>query len=392
MLDALSPDASLAWRIALTIGVGVAVPALAACRDGQPKKGEPSGMSDQKEIKTFTLENGAGMVAKLTSYGAILMELHVPDRTGKPIDVVLGFDTPKDYAGDQPHFGATIGRVANRIAGASFTLDGKVYPLAKNSGSSSLHGGDRGFDKHVWDATQGEGADGVWVTFTRRSPDGEEGYPGTLEVVVTYRLTRKNELVIEMSATTDRPTLVNLAHHTYWNLAGHASGKVLDQELQLFCDAYTPNDAAAVPKGTIEPVTGTPYDFTRPKRIGQDLAKVGGDPPGYDVNFVVRGSPGELRAVARAADPTSGIVMDVSATEPGVQLYTGNFLDGTLRGKGGTVYGRHSAFCLETQKYPDAVHHPEWPSPVLRPGATYHHMMVHRFSTQGPRPSSGTAQ
>jgi aldose 1-epimerase len=369
---------------ALALALAVAGLALAGCRDSRPKQGEPTpaDTGDGKEMKIFTLKNGSGMVAKLTSFGAILMELEVPDRTGTPIDVVLGFDKPEDYAGDQPYLGATVGRVANRIAGASFTLDDKEYRLAKNDGPNSIHGGLQGFDKHVWDAAQGEGADGAWVTFVRRSPDGEEGFPGTLEAVVTYRLTRRNELVIEMSATTDQPTLVNLAHHTYWNLAGHASGAVTGQELQLFCDVYTPNGAHSVPKGMIEPVAGTPYDFTTTKRIGQDLEKTGGDPAGYDVNFVVRGKLGELRPVARASDPTSGIVMEVSATEPGVQLYTSNWLDGTLRGKGGARYGRHGAFCLETQKYPDAIHHPEWPSPVLRPGETYRHVMVHRFSTE----------
>jgi aldose 1-epimerase len=385
-----------AWRHEVALAMSVTAPALAPSRDNPSKHGGPSpalsavalvrsGQRDAKEIKTFTLANGTGMVAKITNYGAILMDLLVPDRNGKPVDVVLGLDRPEEYAGDQPHLGATVGRVANRIAGASFTLDGKEYPLAKNDGPNSLHGGLQGFDKHVWEVTQGEGADGWWVSFRRQSLDGEEGYPGNVEAVVTYRLTRKNELVIEMSATTDRPTLVNLAHHSYWNLGGHASGKILDQELQLFADAYTPRGTTGVPKGTIEPVAGTPYDFTRPKKIGQDLVKTGGDPVGYDVNFVVRGKPGELRPVARASDPGTGIVMEVSATEPGVQLYTSNFMDGTLKGKGGVSYARHGAFCLETQKYPDAIHHPEWPSPVLRPGERYHHVMVHRFSTASPR-------
>jgi aldose 1-epimerase len=328
------------------------------------------------------LENAAGMVARVTRYGAILMGLDVPDREGIPTDVVLGFETPEGYRGEHPFFGATVGRVANRIAGARFTLDGVEHLLAKNDGEHSIHGGARGFDKYDWEATQGEGAEGAWVRFTRTSPDGEEGYPGTLEAAVTYRVTPASELIIEMTATTDRPTIVNLANHTYWNLAGHASGDVLDHELTLSSDHYTPNDATVVPEGTIAPLAGTPYDFTRPKKIGRDLAQAGGARPGYDVNFIVNGNGGELRPVARATAPRSGITMDLLATEHGVQLYTANFLDGTLRGKGGAAYARHAGFCLETQKYPDAIHHPEWPSPILRPGQAYRHVMVHRFSAQ----------
>lgn len=342
-----------------------------------------AGMHDGRAVKVWTLRNANGMVAKLTNFGTILMELHVPDRKGVAADVVLGFDKPEDYYGGHPYFGATAGRVANRIANASFTLDGTVFPLTANNGPHSLHGGTKGFDKFVWDATSGDDDDGAWVAFRRTSPDGEEGFPGTLQATVLLRLTPRNELRVEMEATTDKPTLVNLVHHSYWNLAGHASGDVLGQELRLFCDRYTPGDATLVPKGTIEPVAGTPYDFTKPKRIGLDLAKTGGDPAGYDTNFVVDGKIGELRPVARAVDPESGRVMEVFATEPGVQLYTGNFLDGSVKGKGGAVYRKHAGFCLETQKYPDAVHHPEWPSPVLRPGQTYRHVMVHRFSVDG---------
>jgi aldose 1-epimerase len=343
---------------------------------------DDAGMHEGKQIRLYTLRNLKGMVAKITNFGTILTELHVPDREGKTADVVLGFDAPEAYLKGHPFFGATAGRVANRIGNAKFTLDGKDYALAKNNGPHTLHGGAKGFDKYVWDATSGEGSDGAWVSFTRTSPDGEEGFPGTVQATVTYRLSPRNELVVEMSATTDKPTLVNLAHHTYWNLAGHGSGSILEQELQLFCDRYTPGDATLVPKGTIETVAGSPYDFRKPKRIGLDLAKTGGDPVGYDTNFVVNGKPGGLRPVARVVDPLSGRVMELSATEPGVQFYTGNFLDGTVKGKGGAVYAKHAGFCLETQKYPDAVHHSDWPQPVLRPGETYHHVMVHRFSAQ----------
>ena len=339
-------------------------------------------MQEEPKIASFTLKNAAGMTATFTNYGTILRELHVPDRDGKMGDVVLGFDKAEDYTKGHPFFGATAGRVANRIGNASFTLDGKEYALAKNNGPHTLHGGRKGFDKYVWDTTQGDGPDGAWISFTRTSPDGEEGFPGTVKATVLYRLTPTNELVVEMTATTDKPTLVNLAHHTYWNLAGHGSGTILGQELQLFCDRYTPGDETLVPKGTIDPVAGTPYDFTKPKKIGQDLEKTSGKPAGYDTNFVVNGKAGELRPAARIVDPGSGRVMEMSTTEPGVQFYTGNFLDGSVKGKGGAVYVKHAGFCLETQKYPDAIHHPEWPSPILRPGETYRHVMVHRFSTQ----------
>jgi aldose 1-epimerase len=359
--------------------------AFASCQSAGGTGSEVSvvecGMLDGKAVKLFTLKNGSGMVAKATNFGTILTELHVPDRSGKMADVVLGFATPEEYFQGHPFFGATAGRVANRIGNAKFTLEGKEYTLAANNGPHTLHGGKKGFDKYVWDATSGEGAEGAWVSFTRTSPDGEEGFPGKVVATVTYTVTPQNEFKVEMTATTDKTTLVNLAHHTYWNLAGCTSGTILGQELQLFCSRYTPGDATLVPKGTIELVAGTPYDFTKPKRIGQDLAKTGGDPVGYDTNFVVNGRIGDLRLAARATDPGSGRVMELLTTEPGVQFYTGNFLDGSVKGKG-AVYVKHAGFCLETQKYPDAIHHPEWPQPILRPGETYRHVMVHRFSVK----------
>jgi aldose 1-epimerase len=355
--------------------------ALASCAtaDGGRVTVSEAGMHEGKPIRLYTITNANGMVAKVSSYGTILTELLVPDRNGKLGDVVLGFDQVEDYLKPHPFFGATAGRVANRIGNATFKLDGKDYPLAKNNGPHTLHGGLKGFDKQDWDATTGEGAEGAWVAFTRTSPDGEEGFPGTVKATVTYRLTSNNSLVVEMTATTDKPTLVNLAHHTYWNLAG--AGTILDQELQLFCDRYTPGDETLVPKGTIEPVAGTPFDFTKGKKVGKDLAQTGGTPVGYDHNFVVNGTGTTLSPVARLVDPVSGRVMELSANQPGVQFYTGNFLDGTVKGKRGAVYVKHSGLCLETQKYPDAIHHPEWPQPVLRPGETYRHVMVHRFTT-----------
>lgn len=345
-------------------------------------KVQDAGEKDGKAVKVWTLTGAGGVVAKITNFGTIVTELHAPDRNGKNADIVLGFDSPAGYYGGHPFFGATAGRVANRIANATFDLDGKTYTLAKNNGPHMLHGGAKGFDKYVWDGEAGDGPDGPWVRFTRTSPDGEEGFPGTVKATVTYTVTPKNELKVEMTATTDKPTLVNLAHHSYWNLGGHASGDIKGHELQLFCDKYTPGDKTLVPDGTIKPVDGTPFDFRKAKPIGRDLEKAGGDPVGYDGNFVVNNASGELVPVAKVTEPKSGRVMEIFATEPGVQFYTGNFLDGSVKGKGGAVYKQYNGFCLETQKYPDAVHHPEWPSPVLRPGTTYRHLMVHRFSAK----------
>ena len=314
-------------------------------------------------MQVFTLRNGR-ITARLTDVGASLMALEVPDGRGRLEDVVLGFDEPQRYLENRPYFGCTTGRVANRIAGARFALDGREHRLAANDGRHHLHGGVQGFGRQLWESR----ASGDAVTFARTSPEGEDGYPGTLAVTVTYRLAA--ELTIDMSATTDRATVVNLANHTYWNLAGHAAGDVRAHELEILADRYTPNDSTRGPVGTIEPVAGTRYDFRVPRVIGGE----------YDENFVVLGRAGELRTVARAREPRSGRRLEVLTTEPGVQLYTGNFLDGSVRGKGGVAYAKHGGFCLETQRFPDAVHHAEWPTVVLRPGETYRHAMVLRFS------------
>jgi aldose 1-epimerase len=342
----------------------------------------PFGSVDGRAVSLFTLAGGGGLVARVTDYGAILTELHVPDRQGRTADVVLGFETLEPYRSGHPYFGCIVGRVANRIARGRFVLDGRPYVVAANDGDHHLHGGVRGFDKQVWDAEALETPAGASVTLTRTSPDGEEGYPGSLAATVTYTVTHDGAFRVEMVATADAPTIVNLAHHAYWNLAGHASGDVLGHELTLCADRYTPVDAALVPTGAIAPVAGTPFDFTRPKRIGADLARLGGAPGGYDVNFVLNGEAGVLRPAARVTEPTSGRSMALLTTEPGVQFYTGNFLDGSLRGKGGAAYRRHQGFCLETQRYPDSIHHPEWPTVVLRPGETYRHVMVHQFDAR----------
>ncbi len=337
------------------------------------------GKADGKTVYLFTLANSRGTVAKIMNYGAILTELWLPDRNDRKADVVLGFDGLEGYLAGHPYFGCIVGRCANRIAGGKFTLDGKTYQLATNDGPNHLHGGVKGFDKHVWDAEAKETPEGPSVSLWRTSPDGEEGYPGTLRAAVTYVLTDADELKIEMTATTDKPTIVNLAHHSYWNLAGHDSGDILRHRLQINADRFTPTDERLIPNGGTPPVEGTPFDFRRGMAVGDDIDVV---PGGYDVNFVLNGKIGELRWAARLSDPKSGRAMEILTTEPGLQFYSGNFLDGTIKGKGGAVYKRHQGLCLETQHYPDSVNRPEWPSVVLRPGETYRHVMIHRFSAK----------
>jgi aldose 1-epimerase len=306
----------------------------------------------------------------------------VPDRDGKLNDVVLGFDDLESYLKGHPHFGATTGRVANRVAKGKFTLDGKEYTLAVNNGPNSLHGGLKGFDKVVWKAEPKEASDAVAVQLTYVSPDGEEGYPGNLTTIVTYALTNQNELRIDYKATTDKATPVNLTNHSYFNLAGPRSGDILSHELMLEADEYTPADDTLIPTGEIRSVKGTPLDFTKPATIGSRIAQVADKTGGYDHNFLLRGKGKSLALAARAYEPKTGRVMEMYTTEPGVQLYTGNFLDGKLKGKGGVVYQKHQAFCLEAQHFPDSVNHPEFPSVILRPGQTYTQTTAYKFSTK----------
>ncbi len=341
----------------------------------------PFGKVGDTPVQLFTLTNKNGLVAKITNYGAIVTELHVPDRTGRLADIVLGFESLDRYVAGHPYFGAIVGRVANRIGNAGFTLDGRTYALAANDKPHHLHGGTRGWDKVVWNATPRTTADGAVLELTYVSKDGEEGYPGTVTAKTVYTLTSNNELRVEMEATTDRTTLVNMAHHSYWNLAGHNSGTILDHELTLYADQYTPG-TPMVPDGRVMTVKGTPFDFTSAKAVGRDLKQTGGKPIGYDHNFVVNGAADQLRPVARLKDPKSGRVMTLSADQPGVQFYTGNFLDGTAKGKNAT-YGQHAGLCLETQKFPNAINIPAWRDQViLKPGQTYRHRMVHRFSAE----------
>ena len=338
------------------------------------------GVVDGKPVQLYTLKNKNGLVLKITNYGAIITEFEVPDKTGKLADVVLGFSDVDGYVKASPYFGATVGRVANRIKNAKFDLEGKQYKLDANNAPNHLHGGKKGWDKVIWEATPSETEHGPEPRLTYVSKDGEEGYPGTVTATTIYTLTNDDELRVEMQATTDKTTTVNMAHHTYWNLAGQASGTILEHELQLFADNYTPGDP--VPDGKVKPVKGTAFDFTTIKVIGKDLKEAGGKPIGFDHNFVVNGEPNKLRPVARLKDPKSGRVMTIEADQPGVQFYTGNFLDGTVKGKGAT-YAQYSGLCLETQKFPNSINVPAWKNEViLKPGQTYKHVMIHKFTAE----------
>lgn len=335
-------------------------------------------MPDGRAVDLYTLTNARGLVVRVTNYGTIITELLVPDRSGVPGDVVLGFDNLEPYLATHPYFGATVGRVANRIARGRFSLDGQVYTLAINNGPNHLHGGLNGFDKAVWQAEPLPGPV-AGVRFSHVSPDGDEGYPGRLDVTVVMTLTEAGALTLEYTATTDRPTPVNLTNHSYFNLVGR--GDVLGHELQLFAGHFTPVDEHMIPTGALAPAQGTPLDFTRPTPIGARLAQLVGDRPGYDHNFAIDGGGRRMMRAARLVEPYSGRVMEVSTTEPGIQLYTGNYLDGTLTGKRGAVYREHAGLSLEAQHFPDAVNHPGFPDTILRPGQTYRQTTVYTFST-----------
>lgn len=344
------------------------------------------GSANGKTVQLYTLTNKNGLQLKVSNYGTIVTELHVPDRNGKLGDIVLGYDNVDDYVKATPYFGATVGRIANRIKNAEFKLEGKSYKLYANNGPHNLHGGKVGWDKVIWDAEPRETSNGPEIHFKYTSKDGEEGFPGTVDASVVYALTDKNEFVVTMEATTDKTTIVNMAHHTYWNLGGQGSGTIKDHELTLFADQYTPSAPVPtgdpVPDGAIKPVKGTPYDFTTAKPIGKDLEAVGGKPIGFDHNWVVNGEPNKLRPNARVKDPKSGRVLTLEADQPGIQFYSGKFLDGSNKGKGST-YNQYDGFCLETQKFPNAINVPAWKDQViLKPGQTYKHVMVHRFSVE----------
>jgi aldose 1-epimerase len=338
---------------------------------------------DGTSVQLFTLTNAKGSVAKVTNFGATLVELWMPDHTGRKRDIVLGFDSLDGYLTKDPFFGATVGRYANRIANGQFTLDGKQYQLAINNPPNSLHGGKIGFDRKVWKAEPVNVPHAASVKFSYHSPDGEENYPGNLDVTVQYTLTDDDELKLDYTATTDKDTILNLTNHTYWNLAGADSGDILKQVLTLYANSYTPVDAHLIPTGQILPVAGTPFDFIKPSVIGSRI-----DDPlvqqnrGYDINFVVNGTPGTMRLSAKATDPASGRTMEVFTTQPGIQFYTSNHLDGTLNGKRGIHYKQYGAFALETQHYPDSINHPDFPSVILRPGQVFHEATTYKFSVR----------
>jgi|HubBroStandDraft_1064217.scaffolds.fasta_scaffold32022_1 aldose 1-epimerase len=340
-------------------------------------------LPDGTPVQQFTLTNAKGSEAKVITFGATLTELWIPDRKGLKRDIVLGFDSLDGYLGKEPYFGATVGRYANRIANGKFTLDGQTYQLAINDPPNSLHGGTSGFDRKVWKAEPVEVPHAASVKFSYHSADGEENYPGNLDVAVQYTLTDDNELKLDYTATTDKDTIVNLTNHTYWNLDGADSGDVLKQILMLNANSYTPVNANLIPTGEIPPVAGTPFDFTKPMALGSRI----NDPQvqshkGYDNNYVVNGTPGTMRLAARATDPDSGRTMEVWTTEPGIQLYTSNYLDGTLNGKRGIHYKQYGAFALETQHYPDSINQPTFPPVVLHPGQTFHEMTTYKFSAK----------
>jgi aldose 1-epimerase len=358
-----------------TGGKGVAN---AAAAGKTAEKAEFGRMEDGTVVHVYTLDAGKGVRARIMTYGATLIGLDAPDRDGKTADVVLGFDTLAPYVTGHPFFGSTVGRYGNRIAKGRFTLDGREYRLATNNGPNHLHGGPAGFDKKVWAATPKAGKDGPAVEFAYTSPDGDAGYPGTLKVTVTYTLTADNTLRIEYAATTDAPTPVNLTNHSYFNLAG-GKGDILKHVAEFRAPRYTPVDADLIPTGEVAPVAGTPFDFAAPHAIGERIASVpGGEPKGYDHNLV-RGDSG-FGLAARVTDPASGRVLEMHTDQPGFQFYTGNFLDGTLTGKGDTKYEKHAAFCLEAQHYPDSPNRPDFPSTILRPGQTYRQRTEYRLS------------
>ena len=335
-------------------------------------------LPDGTAVDIYTLTNKAGLEARIMTYGAILVSLKTPDRAGALADVNLGFDSLEGYLGTHPYFGAIIGRYGNRIAKARFTLDGAEYRLAVNNNENTLHGGLKGFDKVVWTAEPVRGEKGAGLKLTYLSKDGEEGYPGNLAVTVVYTLMDADELEIRYEATTDKPTVLNLTNHAYWNLKGEGRGDILGHVLRIEADRITAVDSPVnlIPTGEIAPVAGTPFDFTAPHAIGERIAAVEG---GYDHNFVLRSGGGTLALAARVEEPESGRVMEVWTDQPAIQLYTGNFLDGSVVGKGGKAYKKHYAFCLETQHYPDSPNHPNFPSTVLRPGETFRSVSVYKF-------------
>lgn len=364
--------------------VGCATHGSSANKDDISK--QPFGTVDGKPVEIYTLKNSKGAEAKIMTYGGIVQSLKMPDRNGNYGDIVLGFDNVQDYVKDSPYFGALIGRYGNRIGDAKFTLEGKTYTLAPNNNGNTLHGGLKGFDKVIWTVEKADvTANGPELKLTYLSKDGEEGFPGNLNVTATYTLTDDNELRLEFTATTDKPTVVNLTHHSYFNLRGQGNGDILGHEVYIDANKTTPVDSELIPTGELASVDGTPFDFRKPTAIGARID----DPntilqygPGYDHNWVINKPLGKLGLAARVYEPTTGRVMEVLSTEPGLQFYAGNFLDGTLTGKEGKVYQRRTAFCMEPQHFPDSPNKPQFPTTELKPGQTYHNVIIYKFSTR----------
>ena len=367
---------------------------LAACFTGCSTMNAPKGSitkadfgktPDGQAVEIYTLRNSRGAEARIMTYGGIVQSLTMPDKNGKLADIVLGYDNLQGYIDKTPYFGALIGRYGNRIGGAKYVLEGQTYTLATNNNGNSLHGGLKGFDKVVWAARSMVTTHGPALILTYFSKDGEEGYPGNLEVTAVYTLTDDNELELEFAATTDKPTVVNLTHHSYFNLAGQGNGDILGHIVYINSDQTTPVDSGLIPTGNFADVTGTPFDFRKPTAIGARI----NDPdtvlqygPGYDHNWVINKPLGQFGLQARVVEPNSGRVMEVWSDEPGLQFYAGNFLDGTIHGRGGVAYQVHTGFCMEPQHYPDSPNKPQFPSTELKPGHKYKNTIVYKFSVQ----------
>lgn len=366
---------SSTWML-IAYGVGIGMMATAQ-QDPRVTQRFYEKLGEGEYVTAYTLTNSNGISATVLDYGAILTDLLVPDRGGKLADINLACANYESYVNESPYFGAIVGRYGNRIANGKFTLDNEEYTLAVNNGPNHLHGGIKGFDKVIWEAEEMVDGDSASVTFSYVSADGEEGYPGTLTCSVSYTLNNDDELFFDYTATTDKATPVNLTQHSYWNLAGHDAGTILDHELTLNASNYTPVDDTLIPTGEIASVKGTPFDFTTPETIGARIGQIEG---GYDHNFVLDSQDGSLALAARVKDPSSGRIMEIYTTEPGVQFYTAGGMDGSFAGKDGVVYQKFGAFCLETQHYPDSPNQPTFPSCILRPGETYRHTTMHKFS------------
>lgn len=367
---------------ALVLSLLFALPSL-----GAPVEKKPYGTTaDGKAVDQYTLTNANGASVSIITYGATVTNVMVPDKDGKLGDVVLGCSSLASYETDSPYFGATVGRVANRIAKGTYKVDGTEYHCALNNNGNSLHGGLKGYDKRIWDAADVSTADGPAMKFSLTDPDGTEGFPGTVKVDVTFTFTNKNVLHIEYNAATDKATPINLTNHSYWNLMDAGKSDIGGHVLKAYADNYTPVDDTQIPTGVIAPVKGTPIDFTAAKPIGKDIEAMGGDPAGYDHNLVLNNQTGQLAKAVEVYEPTTGRSLEVWTTEPGLQFYSGNFLAGKFKGKDGIAYAKHSAFAFEAQKYPDAINHPSFPTCLLKPGETYHQVTEYRLGASATQP------